>query len=555
MLLQGPGECIPLTDTSFKIFGLIGVIQLLSGPYLIVIKKREAAGYINNQKIWRLVETDMLPYAKTDLHLTEKQIQDNKSYLSMVQLVLTTPYFYFSTSYDLTHTVQRLYNTSPEFVQMPLHERADQRFLWNGHLLREFSHHPELHQFCLPIIHGFIAVNTFVINDRSFNWILISRRKCFRAGSRLFVRGLDQQGHAANFVETEQIVESEGGDRCSFVQTRGSIPLFWSQRPNLKYKPTPILECNIDHRTGFARHFDSQIYNYGRQVVVNLIDHKGPEKHLEMALSEMVLAIKNPNIRYEAFDFHSECSKMRWHRLSILLDRLTPELDEFGYFGMRIDGTVVSTQTGVFRTNCMDCLDRTNVVQSMLAHRSLESQLRRMSMLAATEQLDIIHPSIEREFKNMWADNADLCSIQYAGTGALKTDFTRTGKRTRLGLVKDGINSIIRYYKNNFTDGFRQDAVDLFLGNHQVDEQEGVTKTSPLQKEREWKYMALPIILLIAISMSCVSVLIPGDLTAESLMYFMFWIGMSALTLSVMFFYGSELVDQPKLCDLKKKSD
>jgi len=26
-----------------------------------------------------------------------------------------------------------------------------------------------------------------------------------------------------------------------------------------------------------------------------------------------------------------------------------------------------------------------------------------------------------------WADNADACSKQYAGTGALKTDFTRYG--------------------------------------------------------------------------------------------------------------------------------
>ena len=25
----------------------------------------------------------------------------------------------------------------------------------------------------------------------------------------------------------------------------------------------------------------------------------------------------------------------------------------------------------------------------------------------------------------VWADNADACSVQYAGTGALKTDFTR----------------------------------------------------------------------------------------------------------------------------------
>ena len=39
-------------------------------------------------------------------------------------------------------------------------------------------------------------------------------------------------------------------------------------------------------------------------------------------------------------------------------------------------GTVVSVQQGVFRTNCIDCLDRTNVVQSMLAHKSLQDQLQ-----------------------------------------------------------------------------------------------------------------------------------------------------------------------------------
>jgi len=53
-----------------------------------------------------------------------------------------------------------------------------------------------------------------------------------------------------------------------------------------------------------------------------------------------------------------------------------------------------------------------------------------------------------------------VISIQYSGTGALKTDFTRTGKRTKLGAIKDGLNSLTRYYKNNFADGYRQ--VDTF---------------------------------------------------------------------------------------------
>ena len=51
-------------------------------------------------------------------------------------------------------------------------------------------------------------------------------------------------------------------------------------------------------------------------------------------------------------------------------------LDSFRYFMKDPSGTVLSVQQGVFRTNCMDCLDRTNVVQSLLAHRALQHQLQ-----------------------------------------------------------------------------------------------------------------------------------------------------------------------------------
>lgn len=69
----------------------------------------------------------------------------------------------------------------------------------------------------------------------------------------------------------------------------------------------------------------------------------------------------------------------------------------------------------------------------------------------------------------VWADNGDAISKQYAGTGALKTDYTRTGRRTLLGVLQDGYKSAVRYYKTNFTDGYRQDAMDLFHGRYLVD--------------------------------------------------------------------------------------
>lgn len=56
----------------------------------------------------------------------------------------------------------------------------------------------------------------------------------------------------------------------------------------------------------------------------------------------------------------------------------------------------------------------------------------------------------------VWADHANEISIAYSGTGALKTDFTRTGKRTKVGALEDGYKSVMRYIKNNFFDGARQ---------------------------------------------------------------------------------------------------
>ncbi|GAA6094323.1 phosphatidylinositol-3-phosphatase SAC1-B, partial [Tachysurus ichikawai] len=139
---------------------------------------------------------------------------------------------------------------------------------------------------------------------------------------------------------------------------------------------------------GFQRHFDSQIITYGRQVILNLINQKGSEKPLELAFAKMVESLGNGMIRYVAFDFHKECSRMRWNRLQILVDTVAEQQAEFGYFLVDADGTVQLQQEGTFRSNCMDCLDRTNVVQSLLARRSLQSQLQRLGVLHVGQRIE-----------------------------------------------------------------------------------------------------------------------------------------------------------------------
>lgn len=121
----------------------------------------------------------------------------------------------------------------------------------------------------------------------------------------------------------------------------------------------------------------------------------------------------------------------------------------------------------------MDNLDRTNVAQAAIARWILDLQLKAAGILAEKDGVDQ-HEDIDVALREstktvftltgsyadddfpVWSEHADLISKAYAGTGALKTDFTRSGKRTRQGAFDDLKKSALRYLKNNHFDGARQ---------------------------------------------------------------------------------------------------
>lgn len=88
-----------------------------------------------------------------------------------------------------------------------------------------------------------VVVRQATINARPFTFALVSRRSRHRVGTRYFTRGVDVEGHASNSNETEQIVvvprsgSEKGEEVFSYVQTRGSVPVFWSQVNTLRYVP------------------------------------------------------------------------------------------------------------------------------------------------------------------------------------------------------------------------------------------------------------------------------------------------------------------------------
>jgi hypothetical protein len=124
----------------------------------------------------------------------------------------------------------------------------------------------------------------------------------------------------------------------------------------------------------------------------------------------------------------------------------------------------------------MDCLDRTNVVQSVVARKMLHFALIHAKLsdksIFQLKPFETLPFHLEDVFRDVWTKNADAISMLYTGTGALKTDFTRTGKRSTKGAIQDGRNSIVRYVKGNFYDAYNQNCIDLVLGKYKPKDEE-----------------------------------------------------------------------------------
>jgi len=98
------------------------------------------------------------------------------------------------------------------------------------------------------------------------------------------------------------------------------------------------------------------------------------------------------------------------------------------------------------------------MAQSTIARRILDTQLGGQDNKSRSAEL------FASCLNQMWANNGDALSILYAGTGALKSGFTRTGKRTVAGMLDDAMKTVNRMYVNTFLDDSRQYVIDALVG-------------------------------------------------------------------------------------------
>ncbi|XP_019585747.2 synaptojanin-1 isoform X6 [Rhinolophus sinicus] len=424
-------------------YGLLGVLRLNLGDtmlhYLVLVTGCMSVGKIQESEVFRVTSTEFISL-RVD--------SSDEDRISEVRKVLNSGNFYFAwsasgVSLDLSLNAHRS-------VQ---EHTTDNRFFWNQSLHLHLKHYGvNCDDWLLRLMCGGVEIRTIYAAHKQAKACLISRLSCERAGTRFNVRGTNDDGHVANFVETEQVVYLDDSV-SSFIQIRGSVPLFWEQ-PGLQVGSHRVrmsrgFEANAP---AFDRHFRTLKNLYGKQIIINLLGSKEGEHMLSKAFQSHLKASEHAtDIQMVNFDYHQMVKGGKAEKLHSVLKPQVQKFLDYGFF--YFDGSEVQRcQSGTVRTNCLDCLDRTNSVQAFLGLEMLAKQLEALG-LAEKPQLVT---RFQEVFRSMWSVNGDSISKIYAGTGALE------GKAK----LKDGARSVTRTIQNNFFDSSKQEAIDiLLLGN------------------------------------------------------------------------------------------
>ncbi|KAK2745411.1 phosphatidylinositol-3,5-bisphosphate 5-phosphatase [Myotisia sp. PD_48] len=476
-------------------WGLLGFIRFTGSYYMLLVTKRSQVAMIGGHYVYQIDGTELVPLASAaSAKLKSEKQADEARYIAIMNNVDMTRSFYFSYSYNISRTLQHNIAAERQALDQDTEKNGNQdhnsMFVWNDYLLNPVvSSFKNAYDWCLPIIHGYVAQSAISVYGRLVYITLIARRSRFFAGARYLKRGTNDLGHVANDVETEQIVSEmlttsfhapgpkfySNPQYTSYVQHRGSIPLYWTQ-DSTGVAPRPDIELNLvdPFYSAAALHFNNLFERYGAPVyILNLIKAREKIPRESKLLKEYTNAVKYLNqflpedkkLIYRAWDM-SRASKSRDQDVIGTLESIANDIiPKTGFFHNGQDAdSGLRMQNGVARTNCIDCLDRTNAAQFVIAKRALGHQLHALGVIAQT-YIDYDTDAINM-FTNMWHNHGDTIAVQYGGSHLVNTMATYRKLNQWVATSRDMVESFKRYYNNSFIDAQRQEAYNLFLGNY-----------------------------------------------------------------------------------------
>ncbi|WEW61210.1 phosphatidylinositol-3,5-bisphosphate 5-phosphatase [Emydomyces testavorans] len=476
-------------------WGLLGFIKFTGTYYMLLITKRSQVAMIGGHYVYQIDDTELIPLSTSSAGRmkSEKHAEETR-FINIMNNVDLTRSFYFSYSYNITRSLQQNIVFEREALEKGQpganSHNHNSMFVWNHHLLKPaVASLKNVHDWCLPIIHGYVDQSSMSVYGRLVFITLIARRSRFFAGARFLKRGANDLGYVANDVETEQIVSEMlttsfhapapklycNAHYTSYVQHRGSIPLYWTQ-DNTGVSPKPDIELNLvdPFYSAAALHFNNLFERYGAPLyVLNLVKSRERVPRESKLLVEYTNAISYLNqflpedkkIIYKAWDM-SRASKSRDQDVIGTLEGIAADIiPKTGFFRNGENAEAgLTMQNGVARTNCIDCLDRTNAAQFVIGKRALGHQLHALGIIDGTT-VDYDTDAINL-FTNMWHAHGDTIAVQYGGSHLVNTMATYRKLNQWAGHSRDMVESFKRFYNNSFLDAQRQEAYNLFLGNY-----------------------------------------------------------------------------------------
>lgn len=401
----------PQQEIFFEKF--IGCYNINTIQFCAVVTKSEPV--FEKLGIFKVTETKVI------------QISQNSTpnkYCDLIQNGLKLCNLYYSDTHDITMTLQQIYNNQTE----------RNLFTWN-YEAKSLGERYNLNIHTKNLIAG----NIETYKTPKYELLLISRRANKCAGPRYWARGADDEGYVANFVETETVVYKE--DKIySFVQIRGSIPIAWTQYPDLRPQPEVVVGPLGNSQKSLTSHFDKLRKMYGTDIIcVCLTENKG-RKEGNITKLYMHYGSKEKDVKMVHFPMNTLCKGNKFENVSKVLENIGSDLSKMGYTEIS-NKRVIKSQNGIVRTNCLDNLDRTNYMQQFIAGHMLG--------------IDSC-----KEYTNAWTDNGDSISIQYCGTRSLTGEIIKTGKLSLQGKLSNALVSTRRFFINTWKDGAKQDMYD-----------------------------------------------------------------------------------------------
>lgn len=489
-----------------KAYGIVGFIKFLEPYYMILVTKRRLLGNVSGHSIYGIGERRLMSITHPLFQTNVASSQSEHRYKKLFNSIDLTKDFFFSYTYRIMWTLQKNVLIS-EAERMPY----DDMFVWNSFLTYQFREQVSNLQWIMALVYGFFKqINLSDHGTAVCKATLIARRSRHFAGTRYLKRGVNEKGRVANDVETEQLVHEESfgelGQISSIVQHRGSIPLCWSQDTSI-LSPRPDIKLHKDDSSYEATrlHFENLSARYGNPIIVlNLVKTMEKKPRETVLCHEYANAVtylngilpKESRIKFVQWDFHKFAKSASTNVLEVLGTISTDALNRVGFYysskhshgkqNMKDCSLKTSKkpenqneaekpekdsrrrrkiQRGVLRSNCIDCLDRTNVAQFSFGLAALGQQMHALGFCDdAQVAADSSFGSVLME---MYENMGDVLALQYGGSTAHNTVLSnRQGKWKAATQSLDFLRAIKRHYSNAYTDGLKQDSINIFLGHY-----------------------------------------------------------------------------------------